>query len=191
MNQCSHGLAVDSSRIHFSFSVVRVDRCMLLWISTVGRSPYAVVNTVWAAKRFEGIVPDEVLLFHTGDQDEQIAAELETVRAHLCAILDRHADAIRGVAVDGSAGGFRRQLDEVVFDHRYADWDLALDMTPGRKFMSALVFAAGVKLHHHSTRGAVAVYYLHLKDDRYHGLPFPYIPVAAQELVDIFAEVGF
>jgi hypothetical protein len=59
---------------------------------------------------------------------------------------------------------------------------VAVDITPGRKFMSAIAFQAGIRY------GADHVYYLLLDSEKYYGQIYPDIPRTATELID-FTEV--
>lgn len=59
---------------------------------------------------------------------------------------------------------------------------IAVDVTPGRKFMSAIAFQAGIKFD------ADHVFYFHRKAGGYHGQFYPEIPRTATDLID-FTEV--
>lgn len=59
---------------------------------------------------------------------------------------------------------------------------ISVDVTPGRKFMSAIAFQAGFRY------GADHVYYFHRKAGEYHGQYYAEIPRTAAELID-FTEV--
>ena len=63
-----------------------------------------------------------------------------------------------------------------------ADDEIAIDVTPGRKFMSAIAFQAGIQF------GADHVYYFHRKAGRYRGRFYPEMPRTASNLID-FTEV--
>lgn len=60
--------------------------------------------------------------------------------------------------------------------------EVAVDITPGRKFMSAIAFATGMRY------GADHVFYFYLESGDYYGKWFPEIPRTAVNLYD-FAEV--
>ncbi|SEW01477.1 CRISPR-associated ring nuclease [Halobacterium jilantaiense] len=60
--------------------------------------------------------------------------------------------------------------------------EIAIDVTPGRKFMSAIAFQAGIQF------GADHVYYFHRKAGRYRGRFYPEMPRTASDLID-FTEV--
>jgi hypothetical protein len=59
---------------------------------------------------------------------------------------------------------------------------VAVDVTPGRKFMSAIAFQAGFRF------GADHVYYFHRKGGGYYGQYYSEIPRTATDLID-FTEV--
>jgi len=60
--------------------------------------------------------------------------------------------------------------------------EVAVDFTPGRKFMSAIAFAAGMRY------GADHVYYFYVSSPEYLGRLYPEIPRTAVDLFD-FTEV--
>jgi len=59
---------------------------------------------------------------------------------------------------------------------------IAIDVTPGRKFMSAIAFQAGIQFD------ADHVFYFHRKSGAYYGQFYPEIPRTATDLID-FTEV--
>jgi len=59
---------------------------------------------------------------------------------------------------------------------------IAIDVTPGRKFMSAIAFQAGIQFN------ADHVFYFHRKSGAYYGQFYPEIPRTATDLID-FTEV--
>lgn len=58
----------------------------------------------------------------------------------------------------------------------------AIDVTPGRKFMSSIAFQAGIKYD------AEHVFYLYLSEGQFYGRIFPDVPNRAVDLID-FKEV--
>jgi len=59
---------------------------------------------------------------------------------------------------------------------------VAVDMTPGRKYVAAISMAAG--LHHKVDH----IYYLYLKESKYKDRPYPLTPYLKQNLIDIKQE---
>ncbi len=72
---------------------------------------------------------------------------------------------------------YRTQVEQSADDD-----EVAIDVTPGRKFMSAIAFQAGIQF------GADHVYYFHRKAGGYYGQFYPEIPRTATDLID-FTEV--
>ncbi|WP_256301682.1 hypothetical protein [Haloarchaeobius salinus] len=72
---------------------------------------------------------------------------------------------------------YRTQVEQSADDD-----EVAIDVTPGRKFMSAIAFQAGIQF------GADHVYYFHRKSGGYYGQFYPEIPRTATDLID-FTEV--
>lgn len=56
--------------------------------------------------------------------------------------------------------------------------EIAIDVTPGRKYMSAIAFQAGIQF------GANHVYYFHRKTRRYRGRFYPEMLRTASDLID-------
>jgi hypothetical protein len=75
--------------------------------------------------------------------------------------------------------GFYRSTIETAQEHGDT---IAVDVTPGRKFMSAIAFQAGFKFD------ADHVFYFHRKAGGYHGQYYAEIPRTATDLID-FREV--
>ena len=69
-----------------------------------------------------------------------------------------------------------------MLEARETDKVAAVDVTPGRKFMSAIAFQAGIKYD------AEHVFYLYLPEGQFYGRIFPDVPNRALDLID-FQEV--
>lgn len=140
-----------------------------------------ILNPLMAACD-EGYVPDEVSVLTNPDVAETVAEACE----HIEVVVDRYG---------GDAEIERRELLEetdfeaIVHYYRSAIQDarstgatVAIDITPGRKFMSAIAFQAGIQFD------ADHVYYFHRKAGAYQGEFYPEIPRTATDLID-FSEV--
>ena len=73
----------------------------------------------------------------------------------------------------------RTHVRDAIEAARERDAEVAVDITPGRKFMSAIAFAAGMRY------GADHVYYFYLSSDEYYGQLYPEIPRTATNLFDL------
>jgi hypothetical protein len=59
---------------------------------------------------------------------------------------------------------------------------VAVDITPGRKYMSAIAMEIGLSME------IDHVYYLHLSDYSYENSPYPLVPLTRHELIDMNRE---
>lgn len=129
-----------------------------------------------------GYVPDEVSILTNPDVADTVEAACE----HLEVIVDGYG---------GDAEIRREELDDetdfeaivhyyrsAVQDARSTGSTVAIDITPGRKFMSAIAFQAGIQFD------ADHVFYFHRKAGGYYGRFYPEIPRTATDLID-FTEV--
>ena len=160
---------------------------MITWITTVGWSPFAVINPVWAyCKEFKECPSKFILIF---TKNERIKNNLILVKSYL-----------KEIAWGYSNGDFQ---DENIIIHQIDDEDIQnyantlkkiisaemntnpkkiiLDMTPGRKYMSAINVYYGLQ----RTNIPIQVFYLHLEERRYQDVPYPLTPIIKNELVDI------
>ena len=150
------------------------------WLTIASPTTEAVANPLIAACD-KGIVPDEIQLLSNPGMDgavsvlqpllEDIVVEYNseaTVRVQsLNAETEYHE--IVSFFVDG------------ITDAQNQSASVAVDFTPGRKFMSAIAFQAGLQYN------ADHVFYLHLQATDY-GHSYPDIPRSSAKLVD-FTEV--
>ncbi|KKL10244.1 hypothetical protein LCGC14_2557780 [marine sediment metagenome] len=160
---------------------------MITWITTVGWSPFAVINPVWAyCKEFKEW-PSRFILINT--KNERIRKNLTLVKSYLKEI----------------AWGYSNEnfLDKNIVTHQIDDEDIQnyantlkkiiskeidrnpnkiiLDMTPGRKYMSAINVYYGLQ----RSNIPIQVFYLHLEESRYQDIPYPLTPITKNDLVDI------
>jgi len=148
------------------------------WVTTASPNVEAMVNSLTAACD-GGFVPDEI---H--------ALSLPGIEAEVEAALDYAERTVEAYGGDSPAVS-RTEIDaETEFDRirehvqsaveGAGDGDaVAVDITPGRKFMSAIAFAAGMRY------GADHVYYLYISSTDYFGRLYPEIPRTATTLYDL------
>jgi hypothetical protein len=135
-----------------------------------------------AAACDSGYVPDEAWILSNPGVAESVAAATDrfdviidahggdaTISTHS---LDRETD------FSGIIEFYRSAIETA---HEHGD-TVAVDVTPGRKFMSAIAFQAGFRF------SADRVYYFYRKAGGYYGQFYPEIPRTASELID-FTEV--
>jgi CRISPR/Cas system-associated protein Csm6 len=157
---------------------------MRTWITTIGTSPFAVINTLWAACKSDEYVPDNVIWII----NKQINSDIvETVKDWTSEILIAYGvkkPVINDILVDETdVLGLRDTIYGAIHQSKKTG-AIAIDMTPGRKYMSAIAMQSGI------AAGADKIYYLFLSDPRYQDTPFPLIPTKKQRLIEMSSEFG-
>jgi hypothetical protein len=157
---------------------------MKVWISTVGWSSFAVINPLWAACFFENelhFVPEKVVLLNNAGEDPVIKKNLEIVKPWIIRILKEYGinePEIESVeANEGNMNDFVDVFNRII--KKYRDDQIAIDMTPGRKFMSSIAMNIAVK---HQVE---KLFYLQLWGREYLNRPFIMIPFPNQKLINI------
>lgn len=158
----------------------QVHRC---WITVVGWSPMAVVNTLWQACE-QGVVPERIVLLASPDEP-RVRNSVQTVKRYLSAILQQYGVSkpdFREEPIDESDFmGFWNTLERVLDRERGCAERLVIDTTAGRKYMSAFAITQGWR----SDLPVEHVYYNHMIDQRYNDVPHPLIPRHEQRLYDL------
>ncbi|RMH09266.1 MAG: hypothetical protein D6697_04095 [Armatimonadetes bacterium] len=152
------------------------------WITVVGWSPMAVVNTIWQACE-QGVVPDRILLL--ASPDEKVRQSVQTVTHYLHEILPRYGvekPKFDEVPIDeNNFMGFWNTLKSVLKKESQIAQGIVIDATAGRKYMSAFAVMQSIS----SNLPIEHVYYNHMITQRYHDVPYPLIPRPAHQLYDL------
>lgn len=152
-----------------------------VWVTNGTPTMPGIVNPLTAAcdRRY---VPDEVWVLSNPGVAESVA----TATDYFEVVVDAYggdADISRHELDDetdfGAIVEFYRSRIEAARENGDT---IAVDVTPGRKFMSAIAFQAGF------TFEADHVFYFHRRAGGYHGQFYPEIPRTATDLLD-FTEV--
>lgn len=153
------------------------------WVTPGSTRVESVINPVNAACE-QDFVPETLYLLEnpgiTGLVDE-IAELAETVVTEYGQDNFELVRKTRDEETDFDA--IQRQTKEAIEETKRMGGEVAVDVTPGRKFMSAITFQSGV------TYGADHVYYLFIESEEYFGKTFPEIPRPARRLYDFREEV--
>lgn len=176
-----------------------------VWITNGSTSIPPVANPLIAACR-EGFVPDRVHLLDNPGIEHVTAPTVAMLERVVAAHRDGASGGERASsgdaddAADGSDGTGGLDVEVTSLDDERdfeaivaylqaaieaaedAGAEVAVDVTPGRKFWSIISFRAGLDAD------VEHVYYAHLGPDEYFGNGYPEVPRPAFELVD-FAEV--
>ncbi len=152
---------------------------MRAYVTTVGTSPEAVFNPLWYLAEVYGWVPDEVYLLW----NENVKEQLDKVKKLLRRLSNAYSVEIKVVAGEETLFNeedpveFRKRALETIKSLKSLGYEVVVDITPGRKFMSALLLGAAL------AGGADEVTYLHLQDwTRYVGKLLFEVPMAKQRL---------
>lgn len=152
-----------------------------VWVTNGSTTVEGVVNPVAAACE-EGFVPDTVrLLTNPGLEDvtPRITDLLETI---VTAYGDEEPTIeVRSIASETNFEAIVAHFRDGIAYARDRDGSVAVDVTPGRKYMSAIALQVGLR------EGADHVYYLHVPGAYFSRL-YSTIPRTALELYD-FTEV--
>ena len=154
-----------------------------LWITNGSTSVAPVVNPLIAACRQEFVPSDIHILDNPGISDVTTAATslMKTiVTAHGG---DEPVVTVHDIDEELDFPAIIEYLQSTIEAGQAEDAEIAIDVTPGRKFWSIIGFRAGFEYE------VDHLYYTHIKSSEYFGESYPTIPRTAVELVD-FTEVG-
>nr|MDO8080120.1 hypothetical protein [Candidatus Freyarchaeota archaeon] len=154
---------------------------MRVWVTTVGSSVFAVVNPLWAACIRDGFVPGRVHLLKNRKVERNVAPVKDWV-ARVLECYDVKPVFEEHDCDEEDMDAFAKVFIGVVRSE--AGNEIAVDMTPGRKFMSACAMAVAM-----ADRGqkfnVSKLYYLYLFNAAYQDRPYILIPFNQQRLVNV------
>ena len=162
---------------------------MNVWITNVSTSKFAGVNTLWAAIMREDFIPDRVHLI----ADEMVKEKgylAAALKGYQC-VLNRYGNEEEPIVhdvVETEFADLAKKLESIVHEEKTKGHTVAIDMTPGRKYMSAFAMYMGVgaDVKHRADR----IYYLHVKGLKNHtGQPYPMVPSNLMTLYDLKKEI--
>lgn len=160
---------------------------MKIWISTASTSSFAVINTLWAAIIKDDYLPEKVHLL----ANDFVVSQGYLKKAVLgCKLVCREY----GTTLDVKTHEFRETdfaslahlMGAIVGAEKQIGNEVAIDITPGRKFMSAFAMYMGVGRA--IEQQADRIYYHHLLDFSFKDFPYPLIPANVRTLYDIKKE---
>jgi len=153
-----------------------------VWITNGSTSIPPVVNPLTAACHEEYVPTDIFLLENPGitDVTEPAASLMKTiVTAHGG---EEPEITVETIDEETNFDAILAYLQSAIEAGREADADVAVDITPGRRFWSIISFQAGLK------HDVDHLYYSHVKSEDYFGECYPTIPRPSLDLID-FTEV--
>ena len=166
----------------------------IIWVTNISKQVFAVVNPLWAWY-YEGYpLPSRLILIW----NEGVKNELNEVINFVKRIYDSAGARLEFETVEipedfeAYWNYFGEKVIERILEMEEVD-EVILDMTPGRKFMSVVMFRAfGILKEKFKKIGrevVVRIIYLHLLDLTYQSEPFPKIPFSKQKML-IYPERG-
>jgi len=156
----------------------------LVWVTNSTTRPGPVVNSLNAACNY-GFLPDSIHLL----SNPKVAGQIDPIRTRANTIVQAYG----GDELDVHVTNLEDETDfaDIVTHYRdavetahEADQPVAVDVTPGRKYMSAIAFQAGFRFE------ADYVFYLHVESNRFYDLSYPEIPRTGIELIDFTEELA-
>lgn len=154
---------------------------MKVWITTAGTSPFAAINSIWAAILHEDFIPTRI---HILANEYVIQKKFLDQVVQGCELLmsgyDIHAKIQTHEFEETDFSSYFKKLKALVEKEKLAKNEVAIDMTPGRKYMSAFSMHLGVGKD--ITHRADRIYYHHLLDLSYGAYPYPLIPSNLRKL---------
>lgn len=157
---------------------------MNFWISTIGYSPFAVINTLWAAcsQDKECYIPDKIFFLVNKNLKCENITRVHVWTAELLKAYGISDPVLENVEIEeDDFEGIEKTISSLI-EQSLKNGNVAIDITPGRKFMSTIAMYSGIK------KNAKHVYYLHLKEQKYEHEPFALIPMPFQKLFDLKKE---
>lgn len=153
------------------------------WVTTGSTNPEAVVNPLAAACTVWEYVPDRIYLL----ENPGVADHMDRVVALAETIVDAHGGGTpaferTSLEAETEFGAIVEHVRGGIEDARAANGEVVVDVTPGRKFMSAIAFQAGIRYE------ADRVSYLHVQSGDLFGRIYADLPRSATTLYD-FTEV--
>lgn len=152
-----------------------------IWATTMSTHPESVVNPLIAACE-RGYVPTDIRLL----SNPNVEAHLDTVTDLFETVTTAYGRQESDIVV--TELDHETEFERIVAHFKTAITGedgagsaVAVDVTPGRKFMSAIAFQAGIQFE------ADHVYYLHLDSTDYFGEVYSTIPRSAVDLIDFQA----
>lgn len=156
---------------------------MKIWVTTVGTTPFAVINSLWAAIDQEGWVPKRIYLIASKNTQKYIPGLVRVIEV---IVTSYGGEKIEVVPVNINESDFKIVYENyfnIIKKEKKDDNEVAIDITPGRKYMSAFAMYCALR----SEPPADKIYYAHIKGGKFQNLPYPYVPAKYIVIKDILS----
>lgn len=153
------------------------------WVTTSSNRVVGLVNTLNAACEEAEYVPDALYFLETPGVEDVVADAAD----HAATVVEAYSGTepaveLTAVPAETAFDDIWTHVEDAVAETRAAGGEVAVDITPGRKYMSAIAFAAGARCD------ADHVYYLHMVGEHY-GKAYPDVPRTSTTLYDFTEEL--
>ncbi len=153
-----------------------------VWITNGSTSIAPVVNPLTAACH-DGYVPTDIYVLNNPIIDDVTDAATSLMKTVVTAHGGEEPEiTVETIDNETNFDAIIAYLQSAIEEGADANADIAVDITPGRRFWSVISFQAGVK------HDVDHLYYSHVKTEEYFGESYPTIPRTALNLID-FTEV--
>ncbi len=155
------------------------------WFTTIGTSAPAVYNTIWAAYHEKKLFPEYIWLFRLIPEstNARVKGKIDKSFEEFMKWLDIFAKHTGGDPKlktpqfnETDYRKFAKKYRRIFKTNKGIP--RVIDITPGRKFASAIGLKIGLEVN------AASIFYLHLLDSRYLTYSYPEIPRSVLRLVD-------
>lgn len=153
------------------------------WITTGSTTVEAVVNPIIAACE-RGFIPDQIHFLENPETADTVDAAIDIATTTVTAYGGEEPE-IELTSIDDETEFhlIHDHIHEAIQSTKAAEGEAAVDITPGRKFMSSIAFTAGMQYN------ADHVYYLYIHSSDFHGQVYPDMPRTATRLFDFTEEL--
>ncbi len=154
---------------------------MRAYITLLGRSAWAVINTYYAVLEEKAYYPDLIHIF----AEKSFSHDLDKIVEGMKALSEEYGftpEVNHTVVEDNDFVSAVRKIGELVRSLKEENCSIAIDITPGRKPLvaAALIPAVKLKMDH--------VFYLAVKE--LENRPYMMIPLSQQQLRDFMEEAA-
>ncbi|MFW9804779.1 MAG: hypothetical protein ACFFFC_19140 [Candidatus Thorarchaeota archaeon] len=161
------------------------------WFTTIGMSPHAAFNTVWAAYLEYEWCPSKITVFRLTPTSpkkgirERLGSSYREFESWHKRFTDQYHLKSELKTIHCEEEDYKSYVEKYQELLRSsADFPRAIDITPGRKFASAIGMEIGIE------ENVGSIFYLHLLDDSFADVAYPQIPKSLVKLVDFKKGVG-
>jgi hypothetical protein len=153
-----------------------------VWITNGSTRVAPVVNPLIAACH-DGYAPSDIYVLNNPIIDDVTEAATSLMKTVVTAHGgDEPSITVETIDEETDFEGITAYVRSAIEAADAANADIAVDISPGRRFWSVISFQAGV------THDVDHLYYSHVKTEEYFGETYPTIPRTAIDLID-FTEV--